>query len=81
MEPFANTCFDSEELEMFRAVQKRFQVRTLYERFRLGITHVIWSLYPKVWILRKFMNWATIFVTKSLLARHERQKSSLKKSN
>ena len=39
MEPFAERNFDSKELEMYRDLQKRFQVRTLYERFRLAVTH------------------------------------------
>lgn len=80
MEPFAERNFDSKELEMYRDLRKRFQVRTLYERFRLAVTHAVWYLYPKVWLLRKFLNWSTVFVMKRLLARRERQKS-LKKSN
>ena len=39
MEPFAERNFDSKELEMYRDLRKRFQVRTLYERFRLAVTH------------------------------------------
>ena len=80
MEPFVKKEFNFKEQEMYRDLQKRYQVRTIYEKFRLALTHAIWYLYPRVWLLRKFMNWSSVFFMKLLLARHERQKS-LKKSN